>query len=102
VRADNGSEVRSPDMSSGSLLAVVYGVANRSGPDKHVNESIRTMSEEQLELIRIWANQILTETGPARSVTMTGNGRAHQLIAQRRQHVGQGERLASCGIAKLH
>ena len=28
------------------------------------------MSEEQLELIRMWANKILTETGPARSVTV--------------------------------
>ena len=36
-----------------------------AGPDKHVNESIRTMPEEQLELIRMWANAILTETGPA-------------------------------------
>ena len=32
-------------------------------PDKHVNESVRTMSEEQLELIRMWANEILTATG---------------------------------------
>ena len=35
-----------------------------------MNESIRTLSEEQLELIRMWANEILTETGPARSMTM--------------------------------
>jgi hypothetical protein len=28
------------------------------------------MSEEQLELIRMWANKILTETGPVRSVTV--------------------------------
>ena len=29
-----------------------------------------SMSEEQLELIRMWANKILTETGPARSMTV--------------------------------
>jgi len=41
-----------------------------AGPDKHVNESIRTMPEEQLELIQMWANEILTKTGPARSMTV--------------------------------
>ena len=41
-----------------------------AGPDKHVNESVRTMSEEQLELIRMWANEILTATGPARIMTI--------------------------------
>ena len=40
-----------------------------AGCDKHVNESIRTMSDEQLELIGMWANKILTENGPARSMT---------------------------------
>ena len=41
-----------------------------SGPDGHVNESIRTMPDEQLELIRMWANEILTATGATRQMTV--------------------------------
>lgn len=41
-----------------------------SGLDGHVNESIRTMPDEQLELIRMWANEVLTATGATRQMTM--------------------------------
>ena len=43
-----------------------------TGPDGHCNESIRTMSEMELNLLKTWANKILTtDKGSFRMMTIT-------------------------------
>ena len=40
-----------------------------TGPEKYTNELLRAMTREELRVIQLWANRILTEEGTAESMT---------------------------------
>ena len=70
-----------------------------SKPDGHVDESIRTMSE-QVGLIRLWA--IIAHEECEGNDNERNFHRPHQPTAQGRKNFGQSRRLASGGIAEFH